>query len=413
LNRTHWSAVWVAISSGIIAAAYVGKLPPAIPLLREEFHLSLVAAGWVNSIFNTLSVFGAAFVGVLAGRYGALRFCVAGLAALMLGGLLGAAAHGSPTLLASRILEGTGFIAIAVSVPTLIVAASAPRERGLTLGLWSVYLPLGASLTMLASTLLLLPLGWRGFWLAIVLATLAAAVALWTSRGAYRAASAPAARTLSSIMRGLRQPGPWWLALAFGSYTLMFYAVAVWLPTFLVQERGATITQAALLGALAVGLNCGGNLFGSWLLHRALPRGHLISSTFVAMAACACGVFAPELPDASRFALCALYMCIGGIIPAAVLSGGQVYARDTSQISGIQGLIVQVSQLGTFFGPPLIAAVVSAAGNWESALRVLLAAAALGALFGQLAVRTERDRSTLAGAHALPQAEGTRPPPSP
>ncbi len=390
LSRTHWPAVWVAISAGIIAAAYVGKLPPAIPLLREEFHLSLVAAGWVNSIFNTLSVCSATFVGVLAGRYGALRFCGAGLVALMAGGLLGATAHGSPALLASRILEGAGFIAIAVSAPTLIVSASAPHERSLTLGLWSIYLPLGASMTMLASTFSLVPLGWRGFWLAIVLATLVAAVALWNSRSAYRTASAPVARTLSNIVRGLRQPGPWWLALSFAGYTLMFYAIAVWLPTFLVQERGASVTHAALLGALAVGINCGGNLAGSWLLHRGAARGHLISVTFLAMAACACGVFSTELPDASRFALCALYMFIGGIIPAAALSGGQVYARDTSQISGIQGLIVQVAQLGAFFGPPLIAAVVSSAGNWESALSVLLAAAACGIVLGQLANRAER-----------------------
>jgi|GEM_PF-2466555 len=61
MTRTHWPAVRAAI-----AAACVGKLPPAIPLLREEFGPSLIAAGWVNSIFNTLSVCTAALVGVLA-----------------------------------------------------------------------------------------------------------------------------------------------------------------------------------------------------------------------------------------------------------------------------------------------------------------------------------------------------------
>ncbi len=397
LKRTHWPAVWAAIFAGVVAAACVGKLPPAIPLLREEFGLSLVAAGWVNSPFSTLSVTTAGFLGVLAGRYGVLRCCGAGLVALMLGGLLGAAAQGTAALFASRFLEGAGFIAIVVSAPALIVAASAPGERNLTLGLWSLYMPLGAGLTMLAGTFLLLPLGWRGFWLAIVLATLLGAVALWRSRGAYGAVSASAKHTLPGIARGLRQPGPWWLALVFGSYTLMFYAVAVWLPTFLVQERGATVTLAALLCALVIGISGGGTLLGSWMLHRALPRGHVISLAFLAMAACACGAFAPALPDALRFALCALYMFLGGIIPAAVLSGGHVYAREPSQISGIQGLIVQVSQLGSFFGPPLIAAVVSSAGNWEAALWVLLPAAALGAALGQLADRAERALARRAG----------------
>jgi cyanate permease len=396
LNRTHWPAVWAAIATGVIAAAYVGKLPPAIPLLRDEFGLSLIAAGWVNSIFNTLSVCTAAFVGVLAGRFGPLRFCGAGLATMMLGGTLGAAAQGEGQLLASRLLEGGGFIAISVSVPALIVAACAPRERNLTLGLWASYMPLGSGLAILASPFLLGSIGWRGLWLAIVLMMLACTIVLWRFRGSYRIAPA-AAPALSITLRLLRQAGLWWLALGFACYSLMYFALAVWLPTYLIQERGASIKQAALLTALLIGCNAGGNLLGGWLMHRAAARGHVISLAFLIMAACSCGIFSVAPPDAMRFFLCAIFMLTGGMIPASILSGGQVYARDASQISGIQGLIVQVAQIGPFAGPPLIAAVVSAAGNWEAALGVLLAAAALGTLFGQLALRAER---------ALPRTTG-------
>ncbi|TRZ68978.1 MAG: MFS transporter [Rhodocyclaceae bacterium] len=389
LTRTHWPAVWAAVAAGIIAAAYVGKLPPSIPLLRDEFHLSLVAAGWVNSIFNTLSVCTAALIGVLAGRYGALRFCGAGLATMILGGALGATAHSEGALFASRILEGGGFIAITVSAPTLIIAACTPRQRNLTLGLWASYLPFGSGLTILASPFLLGAIGWRGLWLVIVLLTLVCAIALWRCRRFYRAPTA-AVPTLSTIVRALRQPGPWWLAMGFACYSLMYYAVAVWLPTFLMQERGASITEAALLTALLIGINAVGNLAGGWLMHRAAPRGHLISLAFLVMAACSCGIFSAALPDTLRFSLSALFMLVGGMIPASILTGSPVYARDASQISSIQGLIVQLAQIGPFTGPPLVAAVVSATGNWEAALRVLLAAAALGTLFGQLADRTER-----------------------
>jgi len=388
-TRTQWPAVWAAIAAGIIAAAYVGKLPPAIPLLREEFHLTLIAAGWVNSIFNTLAVCSAAFVGVLAGRFGALRFCAAGLATMMLGGMLGAAAQGEGLLFASRILEGGGFIAISVSAPALIIAACAARERNLTLGIWASYLPFGSGLTILASPFLLGSIGWRGLWLVIVLLTLACAVALWRSRDSFAGAAA-AAPTLSSTLQALRQPGPWFLATGFACYSLMYYAVAVWLPTFLMQERGASITRAALLTALLIGCNAVGNLLGGWLMHRAAPRGHVISLAFLAMAACSCGIFSAALPDALRFFLSALFMLIGGMIPASILSGGQVYAREASQISSIQGLIVQIAQIGPFAGPPLVAAVVSATGNWDAALGVLLAAAACGTVLGQLALRSEQ-----------------------
>jgi len=387
---TNWPAVWAAIATGIVAAACVGKLPPAIPLLRQEFGLSLVAAGWVNSTFNTLAVSTAVFFGALASRYGALRCCAAGLAALMLGGVLGASAGGAGMLFASRIAEGAGFIAIAVSAPALVTVTSAPHECNLTLGLWSTYLPFGASLTMLASPLLLGSIGWRGLWLVIVGITLACMVALWRARVAYAPAQRGSVRTLSALGQALRQPGPWWLGLSFGCYALMFYAVMVWLPTFMVQERGASVTAAALLTAAFVALNVGGNLLGSWLMHRAAPRGAVISLTFLVMALCACGIFASALPDALRALLCMLFMFAGGTIPAAVLSGSQVYARDARQVSGIQGLIVQLAQLGPFFGPPLVAAVVSGEDSWSAALWVLLAAAAAGTLFAQLAARAER-----------------------
>lgn len=389
-TRTQWPAVWAAIATGVIAAAYVGKLPPAIPLLREEFALSLVAAGWVNSTFNTMAVTTAVFFGALASRYGALRCCAAGLAVLILGGLLGAAATGPALLFASRIVEGAGFIAVAVSAPALVIVASAPHERNLTLGLWSTYLPFGASLTMFASPVLLGSVGWRGLWLVIVLLTFACMAALMRSQAAYGAAQRGAGRTLPALVQALRQPGPWWLGLSFGCYTLTFYAVMVWLPTFLVQERGASVTSAALLTALVVAVNVCGNLLGSWLMHRSAPRGAAISLAFLVMALSACGIFSSALPDVLRSLSCMLFMFAGGTIPAAVLSGSQIYARDASQISSIQGLIVQLAQLGPFFGPPLIAAVVSAAGNWAAALWVLLAAAVLGTLFGQLAARAER-----------------------
>ncbi len=215
-------------------------------------------------------------------------------------------------------------------------------------------------------------------------------VVRFNARNAYGVARRGTGYTLASTVQALRQPGPWWLALGFGCYTLIFYALMVWLPTFLMQERGASVTAAALLTALVVAVNVCGNLLGSWLAHRAAPRGHVISLAFLVMAACVYGIFSSALSDALRSFLCMLFMLAGGTVPAAVLSGSQFYARDTGQISSIQGLIVQLAQLGPFLGPPLIAAVVSGTGSWDAALWVLLPAAALGMLFGQLAIRAER-----------------------
>ncbi len=86
---TDWFAVFAAALCGVAVAMNVGKVPIAMAQLRQEFGLSLVAAGWVSSMFNTLAVFSAIFFGMVCDRVGALRMCYAGLAVSILGGIGG------------------------------------------------------------------------------------------------------------------------------------------------------------------------------------------------------------------------------------------------------------------------------------------------------------------------------------
>jgi hypothetical protein len=78
------------------------------------------------------------------------------------------------------------------------------------------------------------------------------------------------------------------------------------------------------------------------------------------------------------------------MIPAAVMSSSQRYAHSPAQVGGLQGLIVQLSNVGQFTGPLAVAAVVSATGRWESALSVVLTASALGLALGLAVGRFER-----------------------
>jgi DNA polymerase-4 len=68
---------------------------------------------------------------------------------------------------------------------------------------------------------------------------------------------------------------------------------------------------------------------------------------------------------------------VGGVIPVAVLSSSVVLAANPQQIGTLQGLYVQGSNLGQFAGIPLIAGVVAASGQWQSALMVTAPARAV------------------------------------
>jgi MFS transporter, CP family, cyanate transporter len=420
-QTTHWLAVVAAVAAGFAIALNVGKVPVALPLLRAEGGFSLVQAGWVSSMLTTVAVFLAAAVGMWVGRVGALRMVLAGL--VLCGAASMAAAWAGASwglLMTSRFLEGVGFMLVAVSCPALVTAATGPRERRFALGLWSSYMPGGASLAMASAPWLLPRTGWRGLWLLTALFLWSAAAALWLLRRHYTTAPAPApapvappaelsslahdgpARRASSappaprffgpVKEALSSALPWLLALSFGVWATQHFALIVWLPTYLLEQRGFDGTTVALLTAGMLVACVPGNVMGGALVQRAWPRGLLMAAAQVCTGLGAWVYSSEGLPDGLRYAACVWVSFAGGVIPAAVMSSSSALAQGPQQVGTLQGLYTQGAQLGQFVGTPLIAATVAASGHWSSALWVTAPAALLGVALGLWSHRLELRR---------------------
>lgn len=396
---THWLAVLCAVAAGLAVSLNVGKVPVSLPLLRQELGLSLVQAGWASSMLTTVSVLLAAAAGMWVGRVGALRMVLGGLVLAATASLLAAAgARSFVALLASRFIEGLGFMVVAVACPALVTAAAGPARRRFALGLWSTYMPAGASLAMAASPSLLPLLGWRGLWLMASTVLLLAAAAVWSQRRHYPGSQPVAAPTsfLGPVRQALGQPLPWLLALCFGMWAAQHFALIVWMPTYLLEKRGLPAGQVALLTSVMLVACVPGNLLGGVLVERGLPRGWLLAAAHVGTGLGAVLYSSEGLPDALRYAAAVWVSFIGGLIPAGVMASSTLLARSPQQIGTLQGLYTQGAQLGQFIGTPLIAAVVAAHGQWHSALRVTGAAALIGIGAGLLALRLERRLTSLA-----------------
>jgi MFS family permease len=387
---TDWRAVLAAAACGVAVAFHVGKVPIVMTELRAEFGLSLVAAGWMSSMLNTLAVCTGLLFGLLGDRFGALRTCYTGLATSILGGLLGLAAGSEGVLLLSRFLEGAGLVAVAVSAPALLTSAAAAKDQRFALGIWSSYLPAGVGLIMLVAPLALPVGGWRGLWLLSLGALAMSALAVRRSAASYAPRRAATATTDESPWRiaraALGLPAPWLLAFAMLSWTLQHYALIIWLPTFLTEQRGLGMLATSLLSCTMVLANVPGNLIGGSLLQRGWQRGKLIAGASLVTGLCGAGIFLDGLPDVLRYALCVLLSFVGGLIPASVLSASVHLARTPKQIGTLQGLFMQMGNVGPFVGPPLIAALVAASGLWRDALWITGTAAACGVALG-LALR--------------------------
>lgn len=401
---THWPAVWAAVACGVAVAVNVGKVPPSLPLLRDELGLSLVQAGWVSSMLTTLAVIGAVAMGVFAARLGALRTVMAGLLLSATASLLafGSArtGHGYVALIGTRLLEGAGMMAVVVAAPGLVSVAAGPGQRRFALSLWSTYMPAGAGLAMALSPWVLPHAGWRGMWLLSAAGLMLAAILTWQQRRHYAVAAAAdgaAAGVAAAPSSGptalsvLRQATPWLLSLAFGLWASQHFALIVWLPSFLVEQRGMGPAGAAML-TCAMLLSClPGNLLGGVLVQRGLSRGVQVAGAHTLTGLCAIGIFVGDWPDGLRYALCLLLSFAGGLIPSAALSVSAALAKTAPQIGVLQGLMLQGSQLGQFIGTPLIAAaVVAAHGDWTAARGVMVVAAALGVALGLAVLHLER-----------------------
>ena len=374
---TRWVVVSVMIACGVAASLHVGKVPPALPALREELGLGLVAAGWVASIFNLIGATLGIASGFAADRLGARRVLAAGLVFLIAGSIWGATVESGTALLASRVFSGLGLVTVAVAAPRIIVSAAPPRDHGLALGAWSIYMPTGMAIAMLSAPFVMPGIGWRGLWLlhagltAIVLVIVLAATRGISARPSFRG---------RINTEALRRPGPWLLAAGFACYTVQFFAVVTWMPTFLVESIGTTREAAALVGALVVAANIIGCLAGAWLLHRGADRWKLLAVTFLVMAPCGAGAFSAIVPPMLKIALAAIFSAVGGLLPAAILAGTAAHAPTRDHVATVNGFVVQGSHVGVVVGPPVFAMFVASFGTWEQGwiLFAVLGIAGLG-----------------------------------
>jgi MFS family permease len=385
-GRTEWRIVAFAVAAGIVGAFQIGKAAMALPALRADLGLGLAAAGWVLAIFNLIGAVAGMALGTIIGRWGDRRTLLWGLAIIGASGLVGAAAPGIALLLATRTVEGVGFLMLAIGAPTLIARVTSPADTKLAFGAWGAYMPTGQALMIVAAPLLLAPFGWRALW--VVNAVLVAGFALAMARAtrALEPTTAPATNFFRDLGAMATAPGPLLLAAIFACYSGQYLAVMGFLPTILVEREGLSTFHAGFLGAIAIAVNGVGNVGAGILLRKGVPRWRLIAAATIVMFLSSLGIFLLPLPLWASFLLYLSFAIFGGMLPASVFGAVPMLAPAPHLVPATNGLVVQGSNLGQVIGPPAIGALAAAWGwQWSP---LLLAPAAAGGLF--LALRLRR-----------------------
>ncbi len=385
-ERSDWTAISLAVGAGVVTAMQIGKVPPALPAIADELELTRVSAGFVASIFFVVGALTGVIFGGLADRFGERRLMFAGLACLAAGSLIGGLVADVGILMATRVLEGVGYVAVTVTAPKITAASARPADLPLAISIWSTFMPLGMAAIMVVSPFLLDGIGWQGVWLvnAGVLIVFIAWLAVGLPPDSARRApaektDAPPGFDWTGAKALMKRPGPWLLGFIFTLYSLQWFAVMTWLPTFLIETQGRSLTSAALFGALVVFVNVIGNVGGGILMMRTgVTRWVLIGSSFLVIAATVPLVFSSGVGEDAKIPLAIAFSALTGVLPATCLAGAAAHAPSPAQNAMSNGFVIQGATIGSLLGPPVMGALTAGFGSWENFWWVMLIGPAIG-----------------------------------
>ena len=262
-------AVWVVLA-GISVAMHIGKLPPAVPALREELHVSLVQAGFLLSMVQFAGMFLGLMVGLFADVIGLKRCMLSGMMLLSLASALGATAQTPATLLLTRFFEGLGFLLSIMPAPSLLKHLLRGERLAKMLGWWAAYMPIGAASALLAGPWVINAFGWANWWLFLSLVTLLAFYMLFIKVPPGLTSQAEGLVSLhwgARLRLTLSSKGPWLIAFCFCLYSAQWISVIGFLPT-ITAEMGISATSSGMITALVAAVNILGNVGSGFFLAR-------------------------------------------------------------------------------------------------------------------------------------------------
>jgi predicted MFS family arabinose efflux permease len=382
--------------AGVAVAVNRFKVPPVLPTLMAELDVGLVTGGWLMSITSLSSFVLAIPVALVLARVGLKAAGLLAMCCTVLGSAIGALATNSAAMLAGRVIEGISASLIAVVAPTAISLWFEPRERGLPMGIWATWVPVGNVIMFNMAHPLIEAFGWRALWWAGALVALAAGVLVGVlvrnpsqeDTAPDRSSMAPAAH-----LRRLANPTTWLLALSFGAFGFCILGYNTWAPTYLVETLDIGAATASSYASLMFLAAIPANVFAGWLLNQMQDRYRGLPLLFLATSLLL--VWSLRLPSA---AIVVPYMLLLGLVSNFVPTFIFTLAPETMPGDLSAGLalatVMAVSNLGALAGPPSIGAILSQ-GTWATASSSLAVVMAMGALFAWLVRRKQKQSPAL------------------
>jgi MFS family permease len=227
-----------------------GNLATAAPLLKGEFQLNNTELGILLSAFFWTYIPAQLMSGWLIDRYGAWRILAVGLALWSLATILLGVAGGFALLLLLRLLLGLGE-SVTFPAEAKLMAQQLPATRLGAANAWvTVGQALGPSAGIFIGGLVMASYGWRAMFLLFGLISLLWLI-LWTRTQTPKPLVEEGVALPSPSFADIaRQRSLWGACLGHFCCNYALYFMFSWLPLYLVENQGLSVTAMARFGGL-------------------------------------------------------------------------------------------------------------------------------------------------------------------
>lgn len=345
---------------------------PVVGMIRADLGVSGSFMGVVTALPMLAFALFSPLAAQLARRYG-MENVLIGSIVLLATGIAVRSASASAALL----VAGTVILSAAIAMGNVLLPAlakrSLPTRVGLAIGAMSFTMSLSAAIAAAVAVPLAQWLNWRwslGVWMATALLALPVWLHLQRRTPPTHTLSPPQAQSVPEHLNVWTSPTAWCISAMMGVQSLMFYAMANFLPSVL-SEKGMSTLEAGAYGSLfqvvsliaALGMSA---TFARSRHKQALGMG--VALTLVA------GIAGIWLGSAATMWLWVACAGIGGTgLFSASLMLFAIRTDSPQEAAALSGMAQSVGYSIAVLGPLGMGVLYDVFGSWQTAMGVLTA----------------------------------------
>lgn len=393
VNQTGraWVVAIIAIIASVLISVNNNKLPATSSLVLPALGIDTGSMSMLMSLNGYVGFVLSFFAASIILKFGSKKSTLMVLACAVIGAIISAFATTYELLMVGRLIEGVGYACIGTVIPVLFSEWFPPSKRGLPMGIFSVWVPLGSLFIMGTSGFFFNvnePTSYHNvFWFVVallVVVTIAWVVAVRQPEHSYLEAEEDPNAEKPKVSEGFKSLSCWVGMIAFAAFSLGTACVMNFETLYMVQTMG--LDQAAAngqLNILNIAVIIGGIVIGFVMNKVTSNTGRLTILAVGAAVQGVCFALAYTISGDMLVPWLIVFGLANGVVPAIFFTMvAEIAPRP--QLASVASTLMSLGQCvgGILFG--VVGAIVMAAG-W-GACTGLLAVTGAVLFLGSLAL---------------------------